>query len=179
MPNILMSASKQPALKAQDLAILLKLCCLESAFTYSQLSGQLDLAASQIHSSVKRLSHARLINQSSEGLGVIRPAAREFILYGAKYCFPVVMGAATRGVPTSYAAPPLKDLIVQDRELPPVWPYSEGPQRGVSLSPLYAAAPGAALKHPKFYELLALFDALRSGAARERELALQLLSERL
>jgi hypothetical protein len=32
---------------------------------------------------------------------------------------------------------------------------------------------------PAFYELLALFDALRMGQARERELASRLLEERL
>jgi hypothetical protein len=178
MKNTLMPDPKQSALKPQDLAVLLKLCSLEAPMTYSQLSAELDLAASQIHSSVRRLGSARLVNLSM-GLEVIRPAVREFVLHGAKYCFPMVTGPATRGIPTSYAAPPLKDLLIQTEDLPPVWPHPEGQLRGLSFSPLYPTAPGAALKHREYYELLALFDALRSGAARERELSAKLLSERL
>jgi hypothetical protein len=52
-----------------------------------------------------------------------------------------------------------------------VWTFPEGPQRGVSLEPLYKTAPAAALRDPFFYELLALIDALREGRARERKLA--------
>jgi hypothetical protein len=39
--------------------------------------------------------------------------------------------------------------------------------------------PLAAKSDPALYELLALFDALRMGQARERELASRLLEERL
>jgi hypothetical protein len=47
------------------------------------------------------------------------------------------------------------------------------------LLPLYESVPEAALEDPQFYELLALFDALRAGQARERKLAAELLGERL
>jgi hypothetical protein len=47
------------------------------------------------------------------------------------------------------------------------------------LLPLYENLPLAAQDDPAFYELLALFDALRAGQARERELAKKLLEERL
>lgn len=174
------TSEKQPALKPQDLAILLKLSCTPGGpFTYNELSAQLELAASQIHSSIRRLTSARLTAQTPEEFHVVRPALREFVLYGAKYCFPPLTGASTRGLPTSYAASPLKDLLVQSEELPPVWPHPTGKVRGQAFFPLYPGAPDAALKHPEFYELLALFDALRSGAARERELSLKFLSERL
>ena len=42
----------------------------------------------------------------------------------------------TRGVPTSYAAPPLNKHIAQGGDPPPVWAYPQGNQRGVSLEPL-------------------------------------------
>jgi len=38
--------------------------------------------------------------------------------------------------------------------------------------------PRAARADPALYECLALFDALRSGAARERQIATELLSEK-
>jgi hypothetical protein len=63
--------------------------------------------------------------------------------------------------------------------MPPVWPHPEGDQRGFSLMPLYENLPLAAKAFPPLYELLALFDALRMGQAREREIATQLLNERL
>jgi hypothetical protein len=39
--------------------------------------------------------------------------------------------------------------------------------------------PDAALRDEKLYALLALFDALRSGQARERNIAQKMLEERL
>ena len=60
-----------------------------------------------------------------------------------------------------------------------MWPHPEGTSRGQSLLPLYEKLALAAIDDPKLYELLALFDALRIGEARERELARKLLEERL
>ena len=44
---------------------------------------------------------------------------------------------------------------------------------------MYEKLPLAAMEDPLLYELLALFDALRIGQARERELAGQHLEERM
>jgi hypothetical protein len=85
----------------------------------------------------------------------------------------------TRGIPTAYAASPLKEKIAPDSEPIPVWPYAEGTVRGYSFSPLHKNAPLAALEDPKLYELLALVDGLRDGRARERELAIRELKVRL
>ena len=82
-------------------------------------------------------------------------------------------------MPTSHAAAPLSRLIVASADLPPVWPYSDGSVRGVSLEPLYRSAPAAALRDPALYELLALIDAMRDGRARERKLAEEELSTRI
>jgi hypothetical protein len=60
-----------------------------------------------------------------------------------------------------------------------VWPHADGLVRGSALLPLYPKLPLAAAKDPALYELLALFDALRIGQAREREIARKLLEERL
>jgi hypothetical protein len=58
-------------------------------------------------------------------------------------------------------------------------PDPDGDRRGMALYPLYPTVPKAARIDFVLYESLALFDALRSGAARERQLASQLLSQRL
>lgn len=85
----------------------------------------------------------------------------------------------TAGLEPAHAAPPLKELLADASEPPPVWPHPNGTARGPSLAPLFPSAPGAALEDPALYELLALFDALRAGRAREREMATRLLEERL
>jgi hypothetical protein len=56
---------------------------------------------------------------------------------------------------------------------------ARGSALGTELIALYPKAPLAALADPALYELMALFDALRIGQARERELAGRLLRERL
>lgn len=57
----------------------------------------------------------------------------------------------------------------------PVWPYGEGNERGLALKPLYSSVPESIAKHsdPLFYDLLTLIDAIRSGPARERQIASQ------
>jgi hypothetical protein len=110
---------------------------------------------------------------------VIFAALRLFIQHGACYCFPVTRGSLTRGMPTGYAAAPLKELIVPGTDPLPVWPHKDGTVRGIALYPLYPSVPEAAGRNPALYELLVLFDAVRGGSARERALAVDLLEKRL
>jgi hypothetical protein len=110
---------------------------------------------------------------------VVKAALKEFVLHGARYAFPATLGATTRGMPTGYAAAPLSSMLSQPEELPPVWPDPQGTRRGVAFYPLYPTAPRAARNDTRLYECLVLLDALRGGAARERQIALKLLDERL
>ena len=106
-------------------------------------------------------------------------ALEEFLLHGVKYVFPAERGELTRGVPTSYAAQPLRRIIAPGDEPPPVWPYAAGPERGTAFEPLYKMAPKVALRDPVLYEYLALVDALRDGRARERKFAEEMIVARL
>lgn len=172
--------NQQVTLKPQDLVVLLKLVSLgEKSATYGELAELLGMSSSEVHASVGRAKAARLLIVEDDRLVIVRAALKEFLLHGAKYAFPPTIGSPTRGVVTGYAAPPLASRISQPNEPPPVWPDSDGQQRGISFYPLYPTAPMAAKRDPLLYELLALFDALRGGAARERQIASQLLSERL
>ena len=110
---------------------------------------------------------------------LLKPQFREFLLHGAKFAFPPVLGRLTRGVSTAYAAEPLSAVIAPSSDPPPVWPHKTGDIRGIALAPLYPTVPDAALRDKKLYALLALFDALRSGQARERNLAQKMLEERI
>ena len=108
---------------------------------------------------------------------MLKPQLREFVLSGAKYAFPAVRGTLTRGVPTAYAAAPLNSVIAPSTDPVPVWPHKSGTVRGVSLAPLYPTVPEAALRDENLYAVLALFDAVRSGQARERNTAQKNLAE--
>jgi len=167
-------------LRPQDIALLLKLSVANGKRpTYASLAADLRMSASEVHAAVKRAEIAHLLTIGKSGPRADGRALLEFAVHGLRYAFPAIRGALTRGVPTSYAAPPLNSQIVQPDEPPPVWPSASGKVRGYELSPLYAKAPEAALKDPKLYELLALVDALRDGRARERQLAEKLLTARL
>jgi hypothetical protein len=145
----------------------------------AQMSVDLSISSSEIHAALKRLALARLVSSDADGNRPLLDAAEEFLVHGVKYAFPAKPGELTRGVPTSYAAPPLNHLIESGSEPPPVWPFREGHQRGVCIEPLYKTVPAAALRDPFLYELLALIDALREGRARERTLAEKELIVRL
>ena len=165
-------------LKPQDIYILLKLVAMgESQWSYASVAGELFMSASEVHAGIKRAVAARLM--SSDSVRPLKKSLEEFLIHGVKYAFPPDHGGLTRGVPTGYAASPLKDIITQPNEPPPVWPDPEGNTRGYEFSPLYKTVPKAAAKDAKLYELLAIVDAIRDGRARERDIAIKELKVRL
>jgi len=165
-------------LKPQDIYILLKLVALgESQWSYASVAGELFMSASEVHAGIRRAVAARLMHP--QGGQPLKKSLEEFLIHGVKYAFPPDHGGLTRGVATGYAAPPLKDIIAQPNEPPPVWPDPEGDTRGYEFSPLYKTVPKAALKDNRLYELLAIVDAIRDGRAREREIAIKELKARL
>lgn len=169
-------SNRQTALKPQDLYVLLALLsCGGGGVSYADLAEKTGLAVSAVHSALKRATAARLAMFVDRRPVVLKPQLREFVLFGAKYAFAPVWGSLTRGVPTAYAAAPLNTLIQASDDPVPVWPYAKGTVRGISLAPLYPSVPEAGLKDERLYALLALFDALRSGQARERDAAEKLL----
>ena len=168
--------SSQWTLKPQDLAVAFKLAAGPLGVSYRELGAQMLLSQYEAHAAVQRLLAARLMADTGQGFGLIQDAFANFVRYGAAYAFPPVRGSVTIGFPTAYAAKPLSEQILFAQENPPVWPHPQGTHRGVALLPLYEKLPLAALKDEKLYALLALFDALRIGQARERTLVLGLLS---
>lgn len=98
----------------------------------------------------------------------------EFTLHGAKYAFPGVRLPSAVGVPTSHSAPAFAGVFAPG-SMDFVWPHPNGSVRGIGVEPLHPAVPYAAMQDAKLYEMLALFDALRVGKARERGMALKRL----
>jgi hypothetical protein len=185
-------------LSPQDVVVVLKLLAAGyKSWTYARLGDELGMSPSQVFRSVQRAEAVRLLDLSSRTvppppslLGskspdrVVVPSPnranlKEFLIHGVKYAFPVHRGGIVRGVPTAHAAPPLKQQIAESFDPPPVWPDADGLVRGVEFSPLYKNVPGASRRDPKLYELLALVDAIRDGRARERDIAIRELTERI
>ena len=183
MKNALAAIKSNPqvVLRPQDLLVLMRLSLTrESVPSYAALSAELGLTASEIHAGLERAVQAQLARKDADGKPqVIREALRLFVQHGARYAFPATRGGMTRGWPTGYATEPLRELIVQPNEPPPVWPAKDGPVRGVAFHPLYPSTSWAVAQNPALYQLLALFDAIRGGSPRERALALPLLEQRL
>jgi len=168
------------SLKPQDICILLKIVALDGApWSYGQLACELGMSASEVHAGVKRAADAGLM-RLEQGWGVPDThALEEFLVHGVKYAFAPTRGGLARGIPTSYAAPPLDRLLDPPAGPPPVWPHEAGTVRGHGVSPLYKSVPLAAYRDARLYELLALVDAIRCGSPRERDLAVHELRARL
>ncbi len=172
-------------IKPQDIVVLVKLIAYPDGKNWSQnsIAVELCLSPSQINSALKRLVACRLItpyHPPSKPQPIIQ-ACEEFFIHALKYILPSKLGEMTRGVCTSYAAPSFKGEISLGSDPIPVWPYAEGQERGVSLMPLYSSVPKSISKYPDpvFYDLLTLLDAIRSGRAREKQIAIKKLSEML
>jgi DNA-binding Lrp family transcriptional regulator len=164
-------------LKSQDIVVLMKLVTATSGWTFMGIASELKLSASAVHRSVERAERAGLYNGARKS--VDRRALLEFLTHGAKYVFPPSMQGEARGFPTAWAAPPLSSQLSSSRRNVPVWAHAMGSTRGIALAPLHAVVPDAARKDQKLAELLTLFDAIRLGNARERNLATKLLEKRL
>jgi hypothetical protein len=168
------------SLKPQDVVVLVKLLLYGAKRPpYAKIAKDLFLSASEVHASVQRAKRARLLGGPELKETPQKSALEEFLIHGVKYAFPPQRGELTRGVPTGFAAEPLKSRISSGDEPPPVWPFPEGKARGYSFAPLYKTVPQAALRDSFLYEMLALIDAIRDGRTRERHIAEEELKARL
>ena len=180
-------------LKPQDILILLKILSKltlsgiepNEQLSQNRLATYLCMSASEVNAGIKRLVLSGLLGPVlRENKTVFLPsksACEECLISGVKYFFPVQLGAYTRGIATSYAAPLFKKHILLGDDPIPVWPYAEGDQRGLALEPLYRSVPQSLAEYPDviFYELLVLIDAIRSARVRERNIAIKLLREKI
>lgn len=154
-------------LKPQDVLVALTLV-VEGALPFERLSEATGLALSQAHQSVQRLKAARLVGIERT---VNRANLEEFLLHGVAYVWPPELGGPVNGMPTASSAPGLVDRFPAPDGGPRVWPAPKGAVRGMALQPLCKTAPMAAERSARLYTLLALVDAIRCGAAREKKMA--------
>jgi hypothetical protein len=134
-----------------------------------QIASELYVSSSTVNVALRRAENVRLYSSDRRRVNV--PALSEALFYGSKYFLGPIRGGITRGVPTSWAASPMINLVSTNEKLPPVWPDAEGSVRGVSFEPLHGSVTKAIKKDPLLYELLSLVDVFREGNARECQVA--------
>lgn len=162
----------------QDILIMIKIALSNSQdWSYNTIAYELGMSPSMAFSGVKRASQARLFDPNRKR--PLRKALEEFLIHGVKYSFPPDIGTMTRGIPTGFASPALRNHLAYDLEEIYVWPHPKGHERGISFSPLYKSIPEVAMKDERLYAALGLVDALRLGRAREIKLAEKLLVDML
>ena len=117
------------AMKPQDIVVVFKLLTSGWPGSFAALARDVGLSVSEAHAALLRAQQAGLVEPM--GRRPNKSAIAEFLIHGIRYVFPVSLGASSRGMPTSHAAPPL------DKEFPaavdgdmPVWPDQDGEHRG-------------------------------------------------
>lgn len=163
-------------LKPVDIAVLLKIIAADTPWTATSLAKEMYLSPSDIYGAFQRAKRANLFDNNRKTVKI--PALEEFLFHGLQYVFLGTQGTLTRGIPTSIAAPPLVCEHFDEPEIPPIWPHPMGTKRGYSIEPLYKRVADAAAADAKFYELLALTDAVREGKPRVKNLAIIELQKR-
>ena len=133
--------------RSLDIVVALGFLADEKASTYAALAERLGMSASEVYAAVQRMAEAGLMDPEKRQPRL--EALLEYLLHGVKYAFPAKRGAPTRGVPTSYAAPPLAVQISKD-DIPPVWADPDGKVRGYALEPLHPSVPKIAKKIGNF-----------------------------
>ncbi|MBU2554100.1 MAG: hypothetical protein KKF98_06530 [Bacteroidetes bacterium] len=167
---------KHSGMRPHDIAILLKIASKGKEQWYMKdLAYELGISASEISESINRSVIAGLISSDKKELK--RLALLDFLKSGLRYVYPQQPGALVRGIATAHSASPLKKEIISEEDF--VWPFGKGNTRGQAIEPLHPNTPEACLRDSKYYELMALTDAIRIGKAREQNLAFEMIKERI
>ncbi|MEX8547511.1 MAG: hypothetical protein V5804_07910 [Mucilaginibacter sp.] len=160
-------------MRPHDIAVLLKILVTKDNWLNKDLANSLYISTSEISESLNRSKIAGLID--AEKRTVFKNNLLDFLTQGLAYVFPVQAGAMARGIPTAHSAPVFKNELIAEEVF--VWPCANGPKKGQAVQPLYPNAVLAVQKDEKLYDVLALVDALRLGKVREREIAIDKLTQ--
>ena len=83
-------------------------------------------------------------------------------------------------MPTAGAHPELAPLFSNGSAMTPlVWPMEGGSVRGEALVPLFNGVPKVAIREPRLHHLLACVDVLRVGTGSQRDVAANVLHQRV
>lgn len=167
---------KHSGMRPHDVAILLKIASKgEESWYMKDLAYELGISASEISESINRSMIAGLISNDKQSLNKL--SLLDFLKSGLKYVYPIRPGALTRGIGTAHSVVPLQNKIISEEDF--VWPSGKGNLRGQAIEPLHPNIPEACLRDSKFYELMALTDAIRVGKVREQNMAFEYIKQRI
>lgn len=173
-------------MKAQDILLLLRLNQLwqqpkPAEMSIRALSDSLGVSKTEVSRAMERCRKNGLIYpERGTGLPKVQTSGlKEFLLHGFRYVFPAEKGALQRGLPTSFAAPGLKQLLQSAGTHIQVWPDAQSADYGESVQPIYPSVPTIARQNSQLYRELALLDSIRLGNARESGIARQALTQAL
>ncbi len=164
---------KQPTLRPSDIVVALQLT-IDSLAHFKELAESTGISAGECHNAVRRLRLSQLVLSDERRSSIA--ALHQFLVQGAPFAFPAVVGAGTVGVATAHSSPAFSGIIESPDHL--VWPDPDGLVRGQSLIPLFPGAPALPTRNQPLYELLTIVDALRVGTTRVRKVAADLLASR-
>jgi hypothetical protein len=162
-------------LKAQDITILVKIIALENKeWSINDLSSSLSISQSEVSKALSRLAFSGLIDETKKSPA--KNSLFDVIVNSIMFLFPVRPGQVLKGIPTAHSVAPLSKKIRSSVNY--IWPDPNGTMRGESIEPLYKTVPKIVGEDKKFYEMMALIDALRVGKSREQVLAKEELRKR-
>ncbi len=165
---------KHNGMRPLDIVVLMQIAVRKKdPWFMKDIAQAIGMSASEVSESLNRSAIAGLI--SGDKKQILVSNLIDFLQYGIRYVFPAILGPVLRGIPTAYSAPNLGNDITNKE--PIVWPFALGTERGQSIEPLHSSVPKACLENPKFYDLMALVEALRLGRAREKSYTLAILRE--
>ncbi len=163
-------------LQPRDIVIALQLAHAGDAWTVRSLGDPIGVAPGSIHRGLERLASVGVYEPRGRSLNAA--VLDELIRHGLRFVLGGGLGAETRGVPTAWGVAPLRERVSVSAPAP-VWPSPRGTERGPALTPIVDNAVALLDSAPKVATDLALVDAIRIGAARDRRLAMDLLLARL
>jgi predicted transcriptional regulator len=167
---------KHSGMRPHDIAVLLKIISKGNQnWLMKDLAFELGISASEISESINRSIIAGLISNNKKIIKKL--ALLDFLKSGLRYVYPQQPGAMGRGIGTAHSALPLSNQIKSEEAF--IWSFAKGNIRGQIIEPLHPNIPSACLKDEKFYELMALTDAIRVGKAREQQMAIEILKEKI
>ena len=158
-----------------DVVILYQIILDHYKFTHKDLGNKLFISYSEIANSINRSKISGLIKWDRVQVDTLV----EFIHYGLPYVFPAIEGRPTRGIPTA-SFQEIKNFQNHEHVLSDsvyVWPYSEGWAKGISIDPLYPNMVLAVKENSKLYDLLSFTEMIRVGKVREKEIALNSITQ--
>ena len=163
-------------LRPPDVVVLFAVISARDSWTIRSLADRLGVPHATVQRALTRLAQAGVYDGDSRQ--AIPYEAEDFVEHALRYLHPVNLGALVRGVPTAWAASPLREEIVSD-DPPPVWPDPDGSVHGHAVEPLDPRLPALSRTWPAVAQLAALADAIRLGDVHSRAAAQRHLHGRI